>query len=190
MSENSVKSVRNSVIATVVSTAIISLFLFFFPDIRGLVGQFVLWVWSGGVWLWGALNASYSMSGWAWLVIGTFGLIGILNIYYGLRGDSEEPEWKTYIEDRMYGAIWRWCWAGNSIQNLWCFCPGCDATLVYDDSSCRFGGLTEPKTDFICENCRGGTKVSSIKGGSRYYAVGAIEREIQRRIRTGEYKKD
>lgn len=186
MRKNSFKTFVSGVFVAVVAGVI----LLYISEKQEYIALPFLWIWSCVIWLWEMLNASYPTSGWMWLFFSVFSLIGILNIYYGLRGDSEEPEWKTYIEDRMYGSIWRWYWAGDSIQDLWCFCPGCDATLVYDDSSCRFGSLTEPKTDFICENCRGGTKVSSIKGGSKYYAVGVIEREIQRRIRTGEYKKD
>ncbi len=44
----------------------------------------------------------------------------------------------------------------------------------------------DPKTDFVCENCN--TIVAAIKGGDKGYALGAIEREIDRRVRTGEYK--
>ena len=87
--------------------------------------------------------------------------------------------------DRMYGAVWRWRWVGNSISNLWCYCPNCDATLVYVNQSI-LDYRVDPKTDFVCENCN--TIIATIKGGNKEYALGAIEREIDRRVRTGEYK--
>jgi predicted RNA-binding Zn-ribbon protein involved in translation (DUF1610 family) len=77
-----------------------------------------------------------------------------------------------------------WAWSGV----VWCFCPRCDATLVYDDSSCRSLYSDVNKTDFICENC-GRNIVASISGGKIDYATGALEREISRRIRAGEYTK-
>lgn len=184
MSENSFKSIRNGVIASVVAGII----LLFVPALRGYVVSFISWVWSGIVWCWEALFASYSLPGWAWLVIFIFALTGLVNIYLAIKGESEEAEFKSYVEDTIYGAIWRWKWAGNQISNVWCFCPSCDATLVYDDSSNRNYLSEVKKTDFICENC-GHRVIASINGGNKDYAAGAVKREIERRIRTDEYKK-
>ncbi|NWL75490.1 hypothetical protein DM872_01285 [Pseudomonas taiwanensis] len=86
----------------------------------------------------------------------------------------------------MFGARWRWRWLGNRLADLWCYCPRCDATLVYDDSSCRNYLSDVRLTHFICENC-GNSIVTSITGGNKNYAVGAAEREILRRIRTCEF---
>lgn len=114
--------------------------------------------------------------------------MGLINIYLALKGESEEQEFKSYTEDFIHGAKWRWVWVGNQISNIWCFCPRCDATLVYDDSSCQSLYSDVNKTNFICENC-GRSVVASITGGNKDYATGAIRREIDRRVRTGEYKK-
>jgi hypothetical protein len=184
MSENSFKAIRNGAIASVIAGIV----LLAVPVLRGYVVSFLSWLWSGVVWCWESLIASYSLPGWAWLVISIFTLIGLVNIYLSIKGESEQPEFKTYIEDFIHGAKWRWSWAGNQIANVWCYCPRCDATLVYDDSSCRNYLSDIKKTDFICENC-GHSVVASIPGGNKDYATGAIMREIDRRIRTGEYKK-
>lgn len=183
MSENSFKSIRNGAIASVIAGII----LLAVPVLRGYVSSFLSWLWSGVVWCWEALVASYSMPGWAWLLIFILAFVGLINIYLALKGESEEPEFKSYIEDFIHGAKWRWSWVGNQISNVWCFCPRCDATLVYDDSSCRNFYSDVNKTDFICEN--GHSVVASIIGGNKDYATGAIRREIERRVRTGEYKK-
>ncbi len=184
MSENSFISIRNATIASVIAGVI----LLAVPVLRDYVVSFLSWAWSGVVWCWDALVDSYSLPGWAWLLILIFALIGLINIYLAVKGESEEPEFKSYVEDFMYGAKWRWSWTGNQISNVWCFCPRCDATLVYDDSSCRSYYSDVKKTDFICENCSRNV-VASISGGNKDYATGAVEREISRRIRTGEYKK-
>lgn len=183
MSDNSFISIRNATIASVVAGVI----LLAVPVLRGYAVSFLSWAWSGLAWCWGALIDTYSLPGWAWLITFFLALIGLINIYIAVKGESEEPEFKFYVEDFMHGAKWRWSWVGNQISNVWCFCPSCDATLVYDDSSCRTFGQIK-KTDFICENCAHSV-VASISGGDKYYAIGAIEREIGRRIRTGEYKK-
>lgn len=183
MSENSFKSIRNGAIASVIAGVI----LLAIPVLRGYVVSFLSWFWSGVVWCWDALVTSYSLPGWVWLLIFILAFVGLVNIYLSLKGESEEPEFKSYIEDLIHGAKWRWSWVGNQVSNVWCFCPRCDATLVYDDSSCRRFSDTN-KTDFICENC-GHSVVASITGGNKDYATGAIRREIDRRVRTGEYKK-
>ena len=181
MSENSFKSIRNGAIASVAAGMI----LYAVPGPWGYVVSFLSWLWSGVVWCWEALIALYSLPGWAWLLIFILVFVGLINIYRALKG---EPELKSYIEDFIEGAIWRWSWDGNKISNIWCFCPRCDATLVYNDGSCRSFYADVNKTDFICENC-GHRVVASITGGDKDYAIGVIWREIDRRVRTGEYKK-
>lgn len=184
MSENSYISIRNGVIASVVAGVI----LLAVPTLRGYASRFLSWLWSGVVWLWEALIASYSLPGWVWLVIIILALIGLINVYLAVKGEAEEPEFKSYVEDFIHGAKWRWSWVGNAISNVWCYCSRCEATLVYDDSSCRSLYSDVKKTDFICENC-GHSVVATITGGNKDYAISAIKREVDRRIRTGEYKK-
>ena len=84
----------------------------------------------------------------------------------------------------IYGLKWRWNWLGEQVQGLWCFCPRCDAQLVYDDNSCH-SVVRDPETLFICEHCSHQV-VGRIPGGNRAYALSAVEREIDRRIRVGE----
>lgn len=186
MSEKSYISIRNGTIASVIAGVI----LLAVPVLRGYITSFLGWLWSGVVWCWEVLLTSYALPGWAWLVIFILAIVGLINIFLAVRGEAqaEEPGYKSYIEDFIHGAKWRWSWAGNTISNVWCYCPRCDATLVYDDSSCRRFYSDVRKTDFICENC-GHSVVATITGGDKDYATGAIRREIDRRIRTGEYKK-
>ena len=183
MGENSFKSIRNATIAAVIAGII----LLSIPVLRGYAASLFNWLWSGVKWCWSLLFATYALPGWAWLFILLLSLVGATNIYLFLRGEREEPEYKSYVKDFLYGAKWRWNWVSNHISNLWCFCPTCDATLVYNDY-CRRNPYTNQKTDFMCENCNNRV-VTTIDGGDKNYAIGAVEREIHRRIRTGEYKK-
>lgn len=185
MSDDSYKSIRNGVIASVLAGII----LLAIPVLRGYFFGFLSWIWSGVEWLWHALLASCSLSGWALCVFFILALVGIIYIYKDVKRESEEPDFKSYTEEFIYGAKWKWNWAGNQFSNVWCFCPRCDGELVYDDSSCRSLYSDTIKTDFICENC-GHSLITSISGGNKDYATGAVKREIDRRIRTGEYKKN
>jgi hypothetical protein len=184
MDESSFKSIRNGTIASVIAGAI----LMSVPVLRGYVFSFLKLLWSGIVWCWNALTATYSFPGWACLITLLFAFVGIRKIYKVIKGEAAKPEYTSYVEDVIYGAKWRWQWLGQRLSNLWCYCPRCDATLVYDDSSCRSIYSDIRKTDFICENC-GSRVVATINGGNKDYAISAAEREILRRIRTGEYKK-
>ena len=89
--------------------------------------------------------------------------VRMIFLYFSIKTDNI-PEHKLYIEDYIYNVKWRWSWAINNIYNLWCFCPNCDATLVYNDSSVR-DFYASPKTEFICENCN--ATVATIKGGDK-----------------------
>ncbi|MCY7297506.1 hypothetical protein HJG39_18980 [Alteromonas sp. a30] len=148
---------------------------------------FLSWIWSGIVWLWEALVSSYSISGWLLIIIAVLALMSLSRIFLSFKKGTEINSYETYIEDFLFGTKWRWRWGINEIINLWCFCPRCDAELVYDDSSCRRFSY-ESETKFICENCSR-TVVTSIPGGNKDYALSAVGREIRRRIRTNEINK-
>ena len=194
MSDKYLHPVRNGIIATVVGGLILSAL----PQMRSFWADVMSWAWAGVTWIWTALISYYSMPGWAFLIVGLLALVGLVGILVGiyvvLRSENE-PEYKNYTEDRLYGAKWRWSWTAGKISNLWCFCPSCDLQLVYSESIYE--------TAFICERCPSneldryhyhhhydrpqGRVVTTVKGGDRYYAVSAAEREILRRIRVNEY---
>ena len=177
--------VRNGIIATVVGGLILSAI----PSLRGLFVEMMSRVWAGVIWVWSALMSDYPVPGWVLLITGLFlvSLVGLVLLYVFLRLQNEPP-YRNYTEDMLYGAKWRWSWNGNEISNLWCFCPICDAQLVYSE------GFRE--TNFICEHCPPDRTdqhyhsqdrvIATVAGGSKDYAVSAAKREILRRIRTGE----
>lgn len=120
------------------------------------------------------------------LIISVLALITIIKNLL-LFTKSTKAEYTKYVEDSIYNAKWRWKWTKDEIINIECYCPKCDSLLVYDDSSCHTKYTELVKTDFICENCKSQI-VTSIHGGNKKYAMNTIKREIQRRIRTEEYK--
>ena len=151
----------------------------------------LLWVWSGLSWIWDLLYSSHPVPGGVILVLSLLALFGLVKVLF--QGEKKEqqvagPAFQNYTEASFDGVRWRWGWRGNQVDNLWCFCPICDAQLVFYEEG--YG-----ETDFICEHCPSnrtlgsfgslGRVVTTVSGGNRYYAVERAKREIFRRIRAG-----
>ena len=182
---------RNGIVVAVVGGLILAGILQLSGNLGGLFAKVVSWAWSSVSWIWAMLQSSHPMPGWAILVVGLLALFGLIivigNLFKEFLHGKPEPAFRNYTEDMLDGVRWRWGWRGNQIANTLCFCPICDAQLVY---AAGFG-----ETDFICERCPSdgtlhstgsrGRVVATVRGGDRNYAVAAAEREILRRIRTG-----
>lgn len=166
---------RNGIIVAVAAGLILSIVLQPFRDFFLTV---IAWLWSGIAWAYKALISSYAIPG---LVLLILGLLAATSIYILFRL-KKRPAYHEYTEDLMYGARWRWRWAGDSITHLWCYCPECDAELVEDVVSDFYSGATG--TDFICENCGRKVITSTLVSTD---LISAVNRQILRRVRTGEY---
>ena len=184
--------VRNGVVATVIGGVILATIL----PVRDLVVNAVSLVAAVITWVWTTLTNHYAIPGWIAAIGGLFAIVGLIGVLGRFQWRDSHP-YHCYTEDMIDGATWRWAWTGNRIADLRCFCPDCDAELVPVES---YGS-----TDFVCERCRpeasarrdqnltGADRarfliVATIGGGNRWYAIAAVEREILRRFRTGEYQ--
>ncbi len=182
MAKENSDSVRNGVIATVVGGIILTVLAMLWSPFK----LFLLWLWEQVIWLGSFFTDSYSVKGWVLFSLALLILPAIARIISSVKKSQPAP-YKLYIEDALFDAKWCWSWSGSEISNLWCLCPKCESELVYDDHYDLYGN--EPrKTIFICENCNRKT-IASIVGGNKGYALSAVQREIRRRIRTGEYLK-
>ena len=160
--------------------------LFFIPQTHDYVIDSFLQIWFGIIWTYEALLTSYTVPLWVLIIISVLALTTTIRFLINLQSNTK-PEHLSYKEDFIYGANWRWKWTKNEVSNIQCYCPKCDSLLVYDDSSCHTRYTDVTKTDFICQNCES-QLVTSIHGGNKNYAINAVKREIERRIRTNEYK--
>jgi len=175
-------AVRNGVIATVIGGIALAILGEIWPPVKVAI----IWVWERALAFVGLLGESYSVPGWALSVLGLLALVTVIRAVVVLRRSPAGPHNK-YVEDILFGVKWRWSWAGGDISSLWCFCPVCDGELVYDDSSAHsIYSREEPRTLFICEHCNRST-MGRVDGGGKDYALGAVRREIHRRVRTGQY---
>ena len=182
---------RNGIIVTAVGTVVGGLILHFIPQFRDFFSALVSWTWTGISSIFAALISDHTMPIWTFLVIGLFAVVGFVTVCVIIcmaLWPKSKSTYVNYKEDMIYGAKWRWSWMEGRISNLWCFCPICDAQLVYAED------LGE--THFVCEQCPPsrsdhlyplhGRVVATVNGGDKHYAVGAAEREILRRIRVSE----
>lgn len=170
------------IIIGVISTVAGGLILSEVENLRNLIVKIFSPVWFIILFLWDALNSDYSLNGWSILIFGIFAIGGfgiVLILFYLQLHPHSNPEHQNYTEDCIYGAKWRWLWNQGRISKLWCYCPICDAQLVFSEDLRH--------THFICERCTFGQSTprpTATVPGDRDYAVGAAEREIYRRIRT------
>lgn len=176
--------IRTGVISTVLGAVVVAILAEIWPPVKNVI----VLCWRLVQSIFGLLAADYQAPGW--ILVICCGIIIITIVRFALKiirkTTASVPAHLSYTTDYFRGAKWRWDWFGDNISQLWCFCPSCDSELVYDDSSCNdILRRSEPRTDFICEHC-GHTRVASVPGGPKRYALSAIEREIRRKIRTGE----
>lgn len=176
--------IRTGVISTVVGAILLA----GLAQLWSTVKVACAWLWMQAKWFVGLFAADYSTPGWILAVLGIVTLVTFIRLMARLARSSaaSAPAHIEYTTDFFHGAKWRWGWSGQNISHLWCFCPSCDSELVYDDSSCNDILQREaPRTDFICEHCNH-TTIATVAGGRKNYALSAIEREIRRKLRTGE----
>lgn len=160
--------------------------LFFIPQTHEYVVNLLNLLSTEAISFYDMLLTSYTLPIWMLLLISFLALITVIKLLLLLTDNSKE-EYTKYSEDFIYDAKWRWKWTKEEIVDIECYCPKCDAILLYDESSCHTKYTEVAKTDFICENCNSQI-ITSIYGGNKKYAINAVKREIQRRIRTEEYK--
>lgn len=175
-------AVRNGLVATVLGGIVLAVLGELWPPVKVAIS----WLWQKAQAFAGMFGETYSVPGWVLTVVCLLALVTVIRAIVSVRAPSSDSH-SSYIEDILFGMKWRWYWSGGDISGLWCFCPVCDAELVYDDSSVRnIYSREESRTLFICEHCNRST-MGQINGGDREYSLGAVRREIRRKIRTGQY---
>ncbi len=183
MTEQISHTVRNSIIGALVTAGASALI----PVVRE-------WLWSGFqavgagfAYCWSLLVAVYPVPGWLILIGVTLIAPVLLSIIRNMRKpEVKELTWlDLYTEDRIESVVWRWHYVGSQIMGTAPYCPSCEAHLVYSEQYDRGWPRTVNRTEFHCEHC--GVVRTSING-DHDYAIAKVEREIDRRIRTGEWK--
>jgi hypothetical protein len=173
--------IRNGIIVTVIGGVLLLLI----DSVRDLILRAFVLLWNTAKLAWYFFISNTSIPVWLLAFISLFSVIGVITLYKSLR-PAPEPDYKKYVRDNFLGAAWRWTWYNQDISKLWCFCPTCDTELVDDDLTTKRLTYRENKTSFICENCN--HSIIASAPGSLSHALSSIERQIMRKVRTGEYK--
>ena len=92
------------------------------------------------------------------------------------------PEVLEYTTDRFLGLTWRWRYRRFGRPDApWAHCPVCDTALIYNSQS----DGSRMRTVLTCESCD--RTVLQHEGDAQYLAA-KILRQIERKIRTGEWQ--
>lgn len=124
-------------------------------------------------------NSSIVPNGLLYLLGGcaVYSLLATGRYFWQLRG----PTVNQYNEDKFLGLVWRWSFTfKGSPTNTWAFCPNCDTQLVYTPKY-EYGNI---KTILSCETCN--TNLLTHEG-DKDYLVEKINRQIDRKIRNGDW---
>lgn len=139
------------------------------------------WLLNIGVAFWSHLKGTSRLPNWGLyllVVMATHTLITLAKRFKKPKG----PKVTKYNQDTFLGVIWRWSFTLRTPTNIWAFCPACDTQLVYTHN--YEGGNTQ--TILTCETCN---RALLHHNGDKDYLVQKIHRQIDRKIRTGEWTK-
>lgn len=185
MAEKETHPIRNGIIAGIVVTILAS----FWPAARSLFVKALSWVWGAVKILVKILVDNYETPGWLILIFIALAAPTCIRIIATVRKKKEPGVFDLYRSDLLFGAIWEWSYDGERIKNLNCMCPKCKGELIYQKhykSPLITRYDDEPDNiKLMCENCK------EIRGklmGQMDFALGTVEREIRRKIRTGKWK--
>ena len=179
MAGTSSDSIKTNVIGGIVTAGVLA-----------IVGA--VWAFAPGAWIWfthllgsmwAHLTSAASVPTW-WLYV-LYAISAAVVLTVGLRVRkavmNTESTVTDYTEDRFFGAVWRWRYAHGGPTGTWAFCPRCDTVLVYSYRR-DYGAV---KTTLHCETC---DLDIAAEPGDRDDLLGKVHRQIDRKIRTGEWK--
>jgi len=179
----------HTIIIGIIITVVGGVILTYWPTFRDALAKVFIWLWDMLIGAWNYLWSAHNVYGWVMLALVFLSIPTIISGINRLKKRKEPGYTELYREDDLFGAKWHWNYANGSITNLSPFCPQCQTELVYSVFIPRHSRYEDqgksPRTEIICERCND-TKV--FLDGIKSYALGTVEREIERKIRTHEWQ--
>lgn len=179
MTESTSNSIKSNVIGGVLTAGVLA--------IAGVVWAFApgAWAWFTNLWAlaWAYLTSSASLPMWLVYVLYIASAAWLIRIGLGIYSaiSNKEPTFIEYSRDCFFGAIWRWHYVQGCPTGIWSFCQACDTVLVYS-YQWDYG---EQKTKLFCETCN---RPIHTEQGDKGDLVAKVHRQIDRKIRNGEWK--
>lgn len=138
------------------------------------------WIWDLVLGVWYHLGSTSPIPHWA-LYIMALSCLPTFVIAGRKLLKKAGPDITSYTEDSFFGVKWRWRYFANAPFDPWAFCPRCDTMLVYSHE----GGHFSRETALTCETCG---RVMLRQEGDNEYLVAKVQRQIDRKLRTGEWQ--
>jgi hypothetical protein len=183
MSKEKDRSLRNGVIAAIVSAVALPVLAWLFGWLGALFDALAA--------VWRFFITSSPVPRWliALLVLITFGSVYALlkQTLRALAKAAAESSWRAYTQDVFLGfdgALWRWQYSStdSTVLRVAPFCPRCDMVLFQRYEGANYIGY---QTKFLCENCQ--WESTEIEG-SPDQLEDRVKRLINRKIRSGEWE--
>ena len=119
------------------------------------------------------------------ILISSF-VLGMFYLRRLLRGSLSEPPWEQYISDTIFDIQWGWQWHYYKLSYLTALCPKCSNRLDFENTYVQNNIRSlKPGCIFICDNC---DFKREFPRKSVSEILLKIKKEVDRRIRTGEFK--
>ena len=177
------RNIRNNVIAGVLATLIASGIIAFVPVVR----DFVLRLAGQSLGLLQYLKRPVALPLWlvALLCLGSVCFALLVAAFLVSRRaprPSQEESSLNYRKDEFGGVVWRWRMESDfEPYTISAFCPVCDMQL---EAQTELYGYA-PSTYFTCDKCHYRSQPFNMDPGE---LQAFMLREIQRRLRTGEWR--
>lgn len=177
------RSLRNGIIAGVVSAVVVPLLTWLFGWSDAVLGALAA--------VWRFFLASSSIPRWLlalWVLITLGSVYALLKqLLRGWARAALESGWRAYTQDvfpGFDGAVWRWQYSSveGTVLRAAPFCPRCDMVLLLRYQGANYSGY---HTTLVCENCR--WESTEIEG-SPDEIEDRVKRLINRKVRNGEWE--
>ncbi len=170
--------IRNSVLASLISAALIALFVYIMPGgwawvfLKGRLAIAVSTTW---------LGSSLAVPVWLFIILSLLALTAIIVVAIACASvpsvRNVGDEIKLFTEAEFFGIKWRWRYGQNGINNIMAFCPKCDLQ-VHPTNLPTFNCI-----DRIAYRCDEGHWQSQEYDCSQVELVDRVLRKIQQEIR-------
>ncbi|MDT0605377.1 hypothetical protein [Thalassotalea castellviae] len=129
------------------------------------------------------LTAFITIPIWFFTVLLTVSISFVIKLLMDLRISYGNDK---YTSDYIEGLSWEWKYSGSKISELKPLCPQCKHEIIQRDIR-QLGYSHQTKEEFYCEGCNF-TLAINDKPVYEYYS--RINRHIERKLRTKEWRKN
>ena len=141
------------------------------------------WAMETATLFWGHLFGVSSLPNWILYLLALMSLNTII-YWAALVFKPKGPNISAYKYDTFLDLKWRWSYLSGSPINAWAFCPHCDTMLVHSQDGNFYD--SNRKTVLTCETCN---QDMLRHEGDKDYLVEKIHRQIDRKIRNGDWER-